>query len=40
MSVRIARPLEQLAREVDDIEQLKVRDDVALARSFFLKSTN
>ena len=37
MSVRIARPLEQLAREVDDIEQLKVRDDVALARSFFFE---
>ena len=35
MSVRIARPLEQLAREVDDIEQLNIREDVPLARSFF-----
>lgn len=40
MSVRIARPLEQLAREVDDIEQLRVHDSVPLSRSFFLKSTN
>lgn len=37
MSVRIARPLEQLAREVDDIEQLKFQDNVALPRSFFLE---
>jgi adenylate cyclase len=35
MSARIARPLEKLALEVDDIEQLKFRDDVALPRSFF-----
>ncbi len=35
MSVRIARPLEQLAREVDDIEQLKIRDDGPLPHSFF-----
>lgn len=35
MSVRIARPLEQLAREVDDIEQLKIRDDSPLPHSFF-----
>ena len=37
MSVRIARPLEQLAREVDDIEQLKVHDSVPLSRSFFFE---
>jgi adenylate cyclase len=37
MSVRIARPLEQLAREVNDIEQLKLRDDVSLERSFFFE---
>jgi adenylate cyclase len=35
MSARIARPLEKLALEVDDIEQLKFRDDIALPRSFF-----
>ena len=35
MSARIARPLEKLALEVNDIEQLKFRDDVALPRSFF-----
>ncbi len=35
MSVRIARPLEQLALQVDNIEQLKVSEGVALPHSFF-----
>ena len=35
MSVRIARPLEYLAREVNDIEQLKIREDVPLPQSYF-----
>jgi adenylate cyclase len=35
MSVRIARPLEQLARQVDDIEQFKVLEDVPLTHSLF-----
>ena len=35
VSKRIARPLEQLARQVEDIEQLKVSEDVPIPRSSF-----
>lgn len=35
MSVRIARPLEQLALQVDGIEQLKVLEGMPLPQSFF-----
>ena len=38
MSVRISRPLEQLAKQVDDIEQLKVREDVPVIHSLFTET--
>ena len=37
MSVRIARPLEQLAIQVDRIEQLQVLDEKPLPKSFFFE---